>query len=484
MVEFPDGKRASKGDLPMGQIFKPCERDQLFLLPPNMREWLPEGHLAYFIVDLVEQMDLSEILQHYEKNEDGTFKAPTGQPPYDPRMMTGLVLYGYAVGVVGSRKIETACEEDLAFRIIAGNQRPDHDTIAEFRRVHLKALENLFVQVLMICAEAGLVKLGHVAIDGTKVKANASKHKAMSYERMTEKEAELRQEVAVLLAKGQAVDVEEDQRYGKHRRGDEWPAELARKEDRLKKIREAKKVVEERAKAKAIAEGRLTADGKAVEKPGKKPTDPPGTPEGKDQYNFTDPESRIMKNSDKAFVQAYNCQAGADAEHQIIVARDVTPQTNDKEQALPITAQVKANTGQTPGQASYDAGYFSDTQVTGVERTGVDVYCSPDRLKHGENLPKARGRMPKGITTIDRMRRKVRTERGRDTYSLRKETIEPVFGQIKNKGLRQFLLRGLEKVKGEWSLWCTGHNLTKLWRIKGKVCPHWVKSPTWGMGMA
>ena len=183
-------------------------------------------------------------------------------------------------------------------------------------------------------------------------------------------------------------------------------------------------------------------------------------------------------------MQAWNCQAGADAKHQIIVAQDVTQQANDKEQALPMTAQVKVNTGQSPEEASYDAGYFSDTQVHGLEQAGVDVYCSPDRLKHGEDPPKVRGRMPKEITTEDRMRRKVRTEKGRDTYSLRKETIEPVFGQIKNKGLRQFLLRGLEKAKGEWSLWCTGHNLTKLYRIKGKVCPSWVKSPTWGMGMA
>jgi len=468
----------------MGQIYKECDRDQMFLLPPSMKEWLPEGHLAYFILDVVEQLDLSEILQHYEKNEDGTFKAASGQPPFDPRMMTALILYGYAVGVVGSRKIETGCEEDLPFRIIAANQRPDHDTICEFRRVHLKALENLFVQVLMICAEAGLVKLGHVAIDGTKVQANASKHKAMSYERMTEKEAELRKEVAALLAKAESVDAEEDQRYGKNKRGEDLPTELRRKETRLSQILKAKKVVEERAKARAIAKGDLTADGQGVEKPGKKPKDPPGTPEGKDQYNFTDPESRIMKNSDKAFVQAYNCQAGADAEYQIIVVRDVTQQTNDKEQALPVTAQVKANTGQSPKQASYDAGYFSDTQVTGVEQTGVDVYCSPDRLKHGEALPKVRGRMPKDITTIDRMRRKVRTETGRDTYSLRKETIEPVFGQIKNKGLRQFLLRGLEKVKGEWSLWCTGHNLTKLWRNTGEVCPDWFRSPNEGLGMA
>jgi transposase len=468
----------------MGQIYKECDRDQMFLLPPSMKEWLPEGHLVYFILDVVEQLDLLEIEQPYRKTADGTFKAASGQPPFDPRMMTALILYAYAVGVVGSRKIEMACEEELAFRIIAANQRPDHATICNFRKDHLKALENLFVQVLMICVEAGLVKLGHVAIDGTKVKANASKHKAMSYERMTEKEAELRKEVAALLAKAEATDTEEDRRYGKNKRGEDLPAELRRKEMRLNQILKAKKVVEERAKAKAIAEGRLTSDGQAVEKPGKKPGNPPGTPEGKDQYNFTDPESRIMKNSDKAFVQAWNCQAGADAEHQIIVACDVTQQANDKEQALPMTAQVKANTGRFPKEASYDAGYFSDTQVTDVEQAGVDVYCSPDRLKHGEDLPKVRGRMAKDITTIDRMRRKVRTEKGRDTYSLRKETIEPVFGQIKNKGLRQFLLRGLAKVKGEWSLWCTGHNLTKLWRNTGAVCPDWFRSSSDGLGMA
>jgi len=468
----------------MGQQFKPWDVDQMFLLPPSLREWLPEGHLAYFVLDLVEQMDLSEIEAYYAKDEQGKFKAASGAPAYDPRMMAALLLYGYATGVVSSRKLERACEEDVAFRIIAAGHQPDYVTMSEFRRVHLKALKGLFVQVLMICREAGLVKLGHVAIDGTKVKANASKHKAMSYGYMKEKEAELRKDVEVLLKKAEETDQQEDRRYGQGRRGDEWPEDLQNKQARLKKIQAAMKVLEERARQAAIEEGLLTPAGEIVEKPGKKPENPPGTPKDKDQYNFTDPESRIMKNSDKAFVQAWNCQAGADAKHQIIVAQDVTQQANDKEQALPMTAQVKVNTGQSPEEASYDAGYFSDTQVHGLEQAGVDVYCSPDRLKHGEDPPKVRGRMPKEITTEDRMRRKVRTEKGRDTYSLRKETIEPVFGQIKNKGLRQFLLRGLEKAKGEWSLWCTGHNLTKLYRIKGKVCPSWVKSPTWGMGMA
>jgi transposase len=468
----------------MGQHFKPWEVDQMFLLPPSPREWLPEGHLAYFVLDLVEQMDLSEIEAYYVKDEDGTFKAASGAPPYDPRMMTALLLYGYAVGVVSSRRMDRACEEDVAFRILSAGHQPDYVTIAEFRRIHLKALKGLFVQVLMICREAGLVKLGHVAVDGTKVKANASKHKAMSYGRMKEKEAELLKDVEALLKKAEAVDEEEDRRYGKNRRGGELPGDLQNKQTRLKKIQEAMKVLEERARAEAIEEGRLTPAGEVIEKPGKKPKDPPGTPADKDQYNFTDPESRIMKNSDKAFVQAYNCQAAVDAEHQIIVAQDVTQEANDKEQALPMLEQVRANTGQVPGQASLDAGYYSDTNVTDMEKEGVDVYCSPDRLKHGENPPNARGRMPKNITTQDRMRRKLRTDKGRDIYSFRKETVEPTFGQIKIKGLRQFLLRGVEKVKGEWSLWGTGHNLTKLWRIKGEVCPGWVKSPTWGMGMA
>jgi transposase len=468
----------------MGQIYKPCDRDQMFLLPPSLREWLPEGHLAYFLVDLLEPMDLSEIEGYYAKDEQGRFKAASGARPYDPRMMTGLILYGYATGVMSSRKMERACQEDLPFRVIAANQQPDHDTISEFRRVHLAALKGVFVQVLMICQEAGLVKLGHVAFDGTKVKANASKHKAMSYGYMKEKEAELLKEVETLLKKAEDIDEEEDRRYGKGRRSDELPEDLQNRQTRLKKIQEAMKVVEARARERAIEEGRLSYEGEALEKPGKKPQDPPGTPKDKDQYNFTDPESRIMKNSDKAFVQAYNCQAGADAEHQIIVAQDVTQDANDKEQAAPMTAQVQSNAGQLPKQASYDAGYFSDTAVRGLEQRGVDVYCSPDRLKHGENLPKVRGRMPKDITTIDRMRRKVRTEKGRDTYSLRKETIEPVFGQVKNKGLRQFLLRGLEKVKGEWSLVCTGHNLTKLWRNTGGVCPSWFRSPNEGLGMA
>lgn len=468
----------------MGQIYKPCDRDQMYLLPPNLREWLPEGHLAYFLVDLLEQMDLSAIEAYYVKDEHGKFKATSGARPYDPRMMTGLILYGYATGVVGSRTIERACQEDLPFRVIAANQQPDHDTISEFRRIHLKALRGLFVQVLMVCREAGLVKLGHVAFDGTKMKANASKHKAMSYGYMKKEEAQLRKEVDALLKKAEDIDQEEGRRHGKGKRGDELPEELQNKQTRLTKIREAMKVVEERARQRAIEEGNLTPAGEVVEKPGKKPEHPPGTPKDKDQYNFTDPESRMMKNADKAFVQAWNCQAGADTAHQIIVACDVTQDANDKEQAAPISAQVQANTGQLPEQASYDAGYFSDTAVTGLEQAGVDVYCSPDRLKHGESLAKVRGRMPKDITTIDRMRRKVRTEKGRDTYSLRKETIEPVFGQIKNKGLRQFLLRGLEKVKGEWSLVCTGHNLTKLWRNTGGVCPNWFRSPNEGLGMA
>ena len=467
----------------MGQLFKECNREQMYLMPPSLKEWLPEGHLCYFLLELVEQMDLKEIIHYYTFNDKGAAKAASGQPAYDPRMMTSLLLYGYARGVVSSRKVARAVEEDLGFRVIAANESPDFHTISEFRRKHLKALRGLFPQVLMICCEAGLVKLGHVALDGTKVKANASKHKAMSYGRMKEKEKELREVVDKWFREAEETDAEEDRRYGKNCRGDELPEELRTKEKRLKKIQEALRTLEEEARQKAIEKGRLTPSGEAIKKRGgKDPKNPPGIPPEKAQKNFTDPESRIMKGADKAFVQAYNCQAAVDSEHQIIVAESTSNQPDDKQHAVPMKEEIKKNLNQLPKQMSQDAGYYQDKNVESLEREGIDVYISPDQLKHGEAQIPVRGRIPKGITTEDRMRRKLRTKRGRDIYSLRKETAEPTFGQIKGKGLRQFLLRGLGKVGGEWSLWCMGHNLTKLWRIKGEVCPHWFKKVQWTSG--
>jgi hypothetical protein len=385
-------------------------------------------------------------------------------------MMTGLLLYGYVTGVVSSRHIEKRCTEDVAFRVISGNQKPDHDTIATFRRVHLEALQGLFVQVLELCQEAGLVKLGHVALDGTKVKANASKHTAMSYGRMKEKEAELKREIEQLMARAEEADRAEDQKYGKGKRGDELPEELSRRESRLRKIQEAKARLEARAKAEAEAKRHAEEeDRKRREEEGEPPK--PGrkaeiaeVPKDKAQDNFTDPESRIMKNADKAFIQGYNAQAAVDHERQVIVACEVTNQAADAPHLEPMIDKVEENTGGRPKEVSADAGYFSQDNIEALKGRGIDPLVAAERLKHGETPPATRGRVPKKATLKDRMIRKLRTVAGRVRYALRKITVEPVFGQIRTRGLIRFWLRGLRKVKAEWSLWCTGHNLFKLYR--------------------
>jgi len=426
-------------------------------LPESLQEWLPEGHLAYLISDVVEELDLSAIYQYYEREL-------VGQPPYDPRLMVKLLFYGYTVGIPSSRRIEERTYTDIAFRVLTGDQHPDHDTICEFRKVHLKELCGLFVQVLGICREAGLVKVGHVSFDGTKVKANASKHKAMSYGRMEEKEAELEREVEELLREAEEQDEAEDTRYGKGKRGEEIPEELARREKRLETIRAAKGRLEKRKREEAIAEGKLKEDGTPKESRGRKPERPPGKPKPKDQENFTDPESRIMKNGDKAFVQAYNCQAVVEEESQVIVGRRVTNEANDKEQLKPLVEDVKRNTGQRPQKGSADSGYFSEANIEYGKAEGIELYIPPGREGKEEERIVVRGRIPKGISPADRMRRKLRTKKGKAIYAKRKRIAEPVFGQMKlGRGLRQFLLRGLEKVGLEWDLWCIGHNLLKLW---------------------
>lgn len=432
------------------RTFRPYEPDQILLLPPSLREWLPAEHLAYFILDVVGTLDLGEILGFYGGPARGTV-------PFDPRMMVGVLLYAYCVGIPSSRKIAKRLEEDVAFRVLGANQRPDFRTIAEFRKVHLNALKKLFVQVLRLCQKAGLVKLGHVALDGTKIKANASKHKAMSYERMTKEEARLQAEVERLLQEAEETDAREDGLYGADKRGDELPKELARRESRLKKIQEAKEALEREAREKAHAEGKAKRE-EAV-------------PAAKAQKNFTDPESRIMpSSSDKgSFVQAYNAQAVVDGEDQVIVAADVTQEPNDKRQAKPMMEQAKKNAGRAPRKASLDAGYYSEEAIKDVETLGTEPFIPPDRQTHGEAMKDCpRGRIPLGLSMAERMRRKLSTKRGRAVYAERKKTVEPVFGQIKQgRGFRQFLLRGLEKVKGEWSLICTTHNLLKLWRTLG-----------------
>jgi len=425
----------------VSKTFRQYEPDQMLLLPVALQEWLPEDHLTYFISDVVDHLDLSPIMGQYKGEE-------RGYPPYHPGMMVKVLVYAYCMGIPSSRRIQRRLHEDIAFRVLAANNTPDFRTISDFRKDHLEALGSLFVQVLQLCQGAGLVKLGHVSLDGTKVRANASKHKAMSYGKMKEKEAGLEAEVQRLLKEAQEVDEAEDRSYGKGRRGDELPQELAFRERRLRKIREAKAALEEEAQAQ----------GKEI-------------PEDKSQRNFTDPDSRIMpRPGGKEFDQSYNCQAAVDSGHQVIVAADVTNQPSDKTQALPLVKEVEANTGSLPKEASADAGYFSAKAIEELCILGVDAFIPPDKTRHGVVLPPApRGRIPSHLSPADRMRRKLRTKKGRKRYALRMETVEPVFGQIKQgRGFRQFLLRGLEKVKREWQLICTGHNLLKLFAALGQ----------------
>ena len=447
--------------------FKPYTPGQLLLLPPDMRDWLPEDDLAYFIMDVVGQLDLSDIYQSYDGSKGG-------QPPFEPEMMTSLLLYAYCAGVPSSRKIEKATYERVPFRILTADQHPDHDTIAEFRKRHLGALVGLFVQVLRICQKAGLVKLGHVSLDGTKVKANASKHKAMSYGRMEKKAQELEEEVKRLMSEAQATDDDEDGKYGKGKRGDKLPKELRFKQSRLAKIKEAKAALEQEAKSNAEAKRQANrrkeeAATKAGQKrKGRKPKEPSDNPDSKAQRNFTDSDSRIMKDgASKSFEQAYNCQAAVDESAQIIVATGVTQETNDKKQVQPLVENLKENlSGNKPSKVSADSGYYSENNVKYLSKEHIDAYVATGRQKHGDAPPLApRGRIPKDATSKERMARKLRTVKGRDVYKKRKQIVEPVFGQIKEaRGFRRFLLRGLDKVTAEWDLICLTHNLLKLHR--------------------
>ena len=435
------------------QRFRDYDPNQDFLLPPSLREWLPQAHLANFISDVVDTLDLSEIIAAYDNSQGG-------QASFHPVMMVKLILYAYCVGVPSSRKIEKSTYEVIPFRVLSANQYPDHDTIADFRKRHLAALSRFFLQVLRLCQKAGLVKLGHVALDGTKVKANASKHKAMSYEYMGKRSDELQAEIARLLAEAQATDETEDARYGKGKRGDELPAELRFREQRLKKIQEAKLALEAEARQQApVASDPVTSKPGAVTDVSVKP---------KAQRNFTDPDSRIMKDgATKAFTQAFNGQVAVDSKYQIIVAAGVTQECNDKHQVEPMVERMKANLGGLcPKQMSLDNGYYSDENVEFLRQKGIDAYIATGRLKHGEApLPAPRGRIPRRLTVKERMARKLRTVKGRCTYAQRKEVAEPVIGQIKEvRGFRGFLLRGFKKVGYEFDLICLTHNLLKLFR--------------------
>ena len=472
------------------RIYREYCPDQEFLLPPSLRDWLPEGHTALLVSDLADELDLSEFHAAYE-NRHGK-----GRPPYHPVMMVKLLLYAYSIGEISSRKIEEATYTDIAFRLLAANQHPDHDSIAEFRKRHRGAFSNLFKQVLLICKEAGLVKLGHVSVDGTKVKANASKHKAMSYERMCQTEKKLEKQIQELLKKAEDADAQEDQEHGKGKSGIDIPAELARRESRLGVIRGAKAALEEEAREKARdkakeAQAKIEERERKEQETGKKvggskpkvPDPEQAVPDPKAQRNFTDPESRIMKDgASKSFEQAYNAQAVVDAHSQIIVAASVTQEANDKRQMVPMLQQVERNTGRKPKTATLDNGYFSEEALKDASLEGIDLYVAVGREKRQEEVEAAEGTVevaeeatpgtaevegasPKPATLKEKMKEKLQSAEGKVIYALRKTIVEPVFGQIKGaRGLRRFSLRGIESVGWEWDLICTTHNILKLFR--------------------
>jgi transposase len=437
----------------MAKTYRPYCPDQMFLLPPSLRDWLPENHLVYFVSDVVDQLDLSAIESVYEKDD-------RGQPPYHPRMMTKILVYAYCVGIFSSRKIQKRLVEDVAFRVLAAGNEPDFRTISDFRKIHLGALQGLFEQVLRLALTAGAIKLGRVALDGSKIKANASKHKAMSYKRMKEEEQNLRAEVRQLLKQAKAADDEEDARYGKNKSGDELPEELSRRETRLQRIREAKQALEKRAREEA-EQAKKNQEGET-----KSGAEEKAVPEDKAQYNFTDPESRIMKGAD-GFVQAYNSQIVVEEACQLIVAQAVTQEANDKRQTIPMVDAIEEQAEQTPEQLLADSGYCSDENLKILEDKPVDVYIATGRQKHGKKSgPCKRGRLPQGATRVDKMTRKLQKKAGSAVYAARKAIVEPVFGQIKQaRGFRQFLMRGIKKVRGEWALVCATHNILKMYRL-------------------
>lgn len=452
------------------KTFRAFDPDQVLLLPPSLDDWLPEGHLARFVADLVdEHLDLSAI--------DAAYKEGRGAPPYDPRLMVRLLLYGYTTGVRSSRGLEKACTDIVAFRWLAAGAAPDYRAIARFRKRHLAALGNLFLQALALCQAAGMVSLGQVALDGTKLRANASKRKAMSYGRLTEKEKILAQEVSDLLAAAEETDKAEDATYGKNRRGDELPDELARRESRLVKMRAAKQSLEEeaaaaaaeqaRVKARAKGEGEDTVAERAAEAAGKAVVKP------KAQRNFTDPQSRIMLTGDGSFQQCYNAQAVVDADHQVIIATEVGQCAADVNTLIPMVKQATANTGLAPVQVLADAGYCSAANLEAAAgltaTTGTEFFIATGRHRHGEPAPLApRGRIPTTATKKQRMARKLKTEKGRAVYARRKVIVEPVFGQMSIlQGGKRLLLRGLEAARGEWLLLAACHNLRKLYQVIG-----------------
>lgn len=425
----------------MDKTYRPYQPHQVYLLPPSLDEWLPEDHLARFVGDVVDQLDLSPVFAHYEQSNQG-------YPPYHPGMMTRVLVYAYCTGVYSSRKIAARLHDDVAFRYLAAGNFPDFRTISTFRKRHLKDFERLFAEILRLCREAGLVKLGTIAIDGTKVRANASIHKAMSYGRMKKETKRLEAEVTELLKRAEAVDAEEDRRFG-DRRGDELPEELAIRQNRLKRIQEAKAALE--------AEAHKAADDDDDD-------DPPPI-DDKTQRNFTDPDSRVMKGPGRSFVQAYNAQIAVDAESQVIVAKRIHETSADVTAFTAVLDETMNRVG-TPQRVVADAGYYSNENVAAARRRKTAPFIPPQKVRHGEwRRPGPRGPLPKDATPRERMVRFMQTRRGKDVYRLRQTSVEPVFGQIKAaRGFARFSLRGRDAVTGEWNLVTAVHNLLKLFR--------------------
>ncbi|MCA1698354.1 MAG: IS1182 family transposase [Actinobacteria bacterium] len=456
------------------KAFRPYDPHQVLLMAPVLSEWVPEGDLAHFVCDLVEGvLDLSQVCASYEDER--------GYPPYDPRLMLKLMIYGYANGVCSSRKLEQATHRDVAVRMLCAGQQPDYRSIARFRARHLEALSELFVQALRLCAQAGLVKLGTLALDGTKLRANASRHKAMSHARMVKAEAQLEQEIAALRARAKALlqeaaatDAAEDERFGPDNRGDELPDELVRRESRLARLREAKAALE--AEAREREQRRRTE----MAAQGRNPRTPPGgrdpfAPKPTDQRNFTDPESKIMKTSDGSFHQCFNGQAVVDAHAQVILSADASAQAPDTPQLEPALEQLDENLAAIAAELcedaalTADAGYFSDHNVKAAGAHGLDPYVATGRRKHSDPAPIApRGPIPKDATPRQRMARKNRTNKGQATYARRKAIVEPVFGQMQTvQGARQLLLRGKRAARAQRRFHCGIHNLLKLHRAGG-----------------
>ncbi len=439
------------------KTFRAWEIDQARLFPPSVRDFVPKDHLAHFVREVVrEELDLSAIFAHYSELR--------GYPPYHPTMMVALLLYALCRGVYSSRKIEIACEERVDFMAVTGMAKPDHSTVCKFRNDHRDALAALFVQVLVLCREAGIAKLGHVALDGTKVQANASKHAAMSYARLKQAEPELAAVVEEWLESSRSADERDDSEHGEDRRGDELPPHIKSKISKLAKVRAAKAALEAEAQAKAqrIAAERaakVVATGKPL--PGRLPRALDGVPADKTQRNFTDPESRIMKTGD-GYVQAYNAHAAVDAQHQVIVACELTARQNDHDELVVLVDQIKEHLGERPAEVSADSNYCSEQNLAALIERGVRGYIATGRQKHGTKAPTSGDTKGNGPLTR-RMRTRLRRGGYRSRYRLRKHTVEPVFGQIKEcRNFRRFLHRGLDKVRAEWQMLCVAHNLLKL----------------------